>query len=137
MQIARELQSLKHARDFHDPDNNSATTTLDLVQRHKPGVSTLDIVFRKRFLAMQKNSNGQQPLPQPTGEVTVDMNMNGPTPVRKPALLNRTLDLRAAGGGVNARQPERHQTVEVFHLGRNNDHLEGSERGSMKSTTSF
>ena len=78
---------------------------------------------------MQQQPDGGSP----GREVTVNMNMNGPTQARRASLLNRTLDLRS---GTASRQPERSQAVEVFHIGRN-EHVEGSERGSMKSTTSF
>jgi hypothetical protein len=121
IQIARELQSLKNARDY---DAETNITTID--QRRKLAVSTLDVVFRKRFLAIQKNAGQASPR-----ETTINMNVNGTTASRKANF--RTLDSRQ---GVSKQPMERPSVVEVFHIGRD-DPSNGSERGSMKSTTSF
>ncbi|OQV22974.1 hypothetical protein BV898_03025 [Hypsibius exemplaris] len=123
VQIARELQSLKNARDY---DTETNITTID--QRRKHAVSTLDIVFRKRFLAIQKSTVQGAP-----GEAPVNMNVNGVTAGRKINVSNRTLDSRT---GSSKQTLERPSAVEVFHIGRN-DPMRSSEHGSMKSTTSF
>ncbi|GAV06231.1 hypothetical protein RvY_16252 [Ramazzottius varieornatus] len=122
IQVARELQSLKNAKDF---DAETSASTMDLGR--KAAVSTLDIIFRKRFLAIQRNAEQQ-----PATTVAMPMSIHETLNARK--LNVRTLDSRR---GISQDPMEKPHAAQVFHIGRN-DSFEGRDDStSYRSTTSF
>ena len=124
IQIARELQSLKNAKEF---DAETSVSTIYIEEGRKAAISTLDIIFRKRFLAIQKNV-GQQP----TNGVSIPVAIHETLNARK--LNVRTLDSRK---GISQDPMEKPHIAQVFHIGRN-DSFEGRDDStSYKSTTSF
>lgn len=119
IQVAKELQSLKNAQEY---DNEASITNIELGR--KAAVATLDVVFRKRFLAIQRQTDKSL--------WKTSVAKDG----RKTSKKSR--NMAAASKKVSTDPQSRPHVVQVFHLNRNdNSNGEVDERGSAKSTTSF
>ncbi|XP_055338625.1 chitin synthase chs-2-like [Paramacrobiotus metropolitanus] len=125
VQIARELQSLKNTRDFEGDHH-----VISMDPRRKGTVSTLDVVFRKRFAAIQKTSGAAA---EPGTAVTTLRGAPSTTRINH-RFSKRTLDSKR---GSFRETGERPHVIQVFQIARNDPMPEGDTASTAQSTTSF